>query len=330
MATIKDVASKAGVAVSTVSRVINSSGYVGEETKKRVLNAMKELRFRPSHIARGLVSGKTYTIGLIIPDIANPFFPEIARGVEDEAIKNNFNVILCNSDWKIDREKMYLSLLLEKWCDGVIIVGSRSEEIDLLRTLGDLPFVSMDRDISSAGHSVWVDNVLGGYTATKHLYSMGYRHVIHISGPLNAPSAVARRKGYELAVKEFALQSPVVVESDYRKSGGFTAVMSILDDSSKERFDAVFAGNDLMAIGVLHAANDRGICIGEELGVIGYDGIPESEDTFPSLTTMFQPGYEMGRRACELLLSEIATPSSRLIKEVFKAELKIRKSTKRS
>jgi LacI family transcriptional regulator len=326
MATIKDVARTAGVSVSTVSRVINNSGYVGTDTRKKVLEAMEHLGFRPSNVARGLVSGKTYTIGLIIPDISNPFFPDIARGVEDEAIENHYNVILCNSDWKVERERMYLSLLQQKWCEGVILVGSRSEETDLMETLRDIPFVSIDREMTTA-HSVWVDNVIGAYTATKHLYEAGYRRVVHISGPSNARSAMARLEGYTRAVKEFGLHDPEVIESDYRTKGGFDAMTNILATREPDRPDAVFAGNDLMAIGVLQACEKFGLLVGEEIGVIGFDGIAASGYTSPSLSTVLQPGYEMGRRACQLLLDEIARHSRRPIKEVFNFELIVRDST---
>lgn len=329
MATIKDVARVAGVSVSTVSRVINESGYVSADKRKSVLSAMDILSFRPSNIARGLVSGKTYTIGLVIPDISNPFFPDIARGVEDAAIDNNYNVILCNSDWKEERENMYISLLIEKRCEGVILVGSRSSESNLLKVIGNMPFVSVDREINHAGHSVWVDNELGAYTATKHLYEMGYKRVLHISGPPSVRTAKARLSGYKQVVSEFGYHEPEIVESDFRTSGGYEAALRILDQQESLRPDAIFAGNDLMAIGVLQACEKVGIKCGTELGVVGFDGIGASAYTSPSLSTIFQPGYEMGRRACQLLLEEIIHPSQRRIKEVFNFELLVRASTQR-
>lgn len=329
MATIKDVAREAGVSVSTVSRVINDNGYVSDDKRKNVLNAMDILGFRPSNIARGLVSGKTYTLGLVIPDISNPFFPDIARGVEDEAIENNYNLILCNSDWKIEREDMYISLLIEKRCEGVVLVGSRSLESDLLKIIGKMPFVSVDREMVQAGHSVWVDNELGAYTATKHLYEMGYRRVVHISGPTSARTAKARLAGYMQAVEEFGHHEPQIVESDFRRSGGYEAAWKILEQEDSLRPDAIFAANDLMAIGVLQACEKLGIKCGTDLGVVGYDGIGSGAYTSPTLTTIFQPGYEMGRRACQLLLEEIVNPSKRRIKEVFNFELLVRSSTQR-
>jgi LacI family transcriptional regulator len=329
MATIKDVARIAGVSVSTVSRVINDNGYVSADKRQKVMNAMDILGFRPSNIARGLVSGKTYTIGLVIPDISNPFFPDIARGVEDEAIANNYNLILCNSDWKVEREHMYLSLLLEKRCEGVVLVGTRSLESDLLKVIGKMPFVSVDREMIQAGHSVWVDNEFGAYTATKHLYEVGYKRVVHISGPLSVSTAQARLAGYKQAVGEFGYHEPQIVESDFRTKGGHEAALRILEQQDNLRPDAIFAGNDLMAIGVLQACEKIGIKSGTELGVVGFDGIGAGAYTSPSLTTIFQPGYEMGRRACQLLLEEISNPSRRRIKEVFNFELLVRSSTQR-
>jgi LacI family transcriptional regulator len=267
---------------------------------------------------------------LVIPDISNPFFPDIARGVEDEAIENNYNLILCNSDWKVEREQMYLSLLIEKRCEGVVLVGSRSNEDDLLKELTRMPFVSVDREMFKAGHSVWVDNELGAYTATKHLYEVGYTSIVHISGPQNAKTAVARKEGYERAVHEYRMHEPLIIESNYRTSGGYEATMQLFTSYAPSSTNSIFAGNDLMAIGVLQACEKLGISCGAEVGVVGFDGIGATAYTTPTLSTVYQPGYEMGRRACQLLLDEICNPSRRRIKEVFDFELMVRSSSKRS
>lgn len=329
MATIKDVANQAGVGTTTVSRVINNSGYVGIDTRKKIEDAMKHLGYRPSNIARGLVSKKTYTLGLIIPDITNPFFPDIARGVEDEAIENGFNLILCNSDWQEEREKMYLSLLHGKWCEGVILVGSRCEEKTLRQHIESIPFVSIDREMKSGGHSVWVDNLNGAFDAVNHLYEVGYRKVAFIGGAKNSRSALERLAGYKKAVSEYGSHSPTVLESDYRINGGYDSMMEFLQLPQEERPDAIFAANDLMGIGAMRALAEKDIQVGKEIGVIGFDGIASTLHTSPTLSTIVQPAYEMGRRACQLLLQEIKHPSKRLIKEVFLHKLVARDSTKK-
>lgn len=326
--TIKDVAKFAGVGVATVSRVINQSGYVGVETRERVLRAMRELSFNPSSIARGLVSGKTATIGLLIPDVANPFFSDIARGTEDAAIAEGYSVLLCNSDWQPEREKMYLNLLRGKWVDGVIIVGSRSTEDVLDKALDRLPFALVDRKRSgTSGISVWVDNEKGAEMATRHLIEMGCRSLAHISGPSKSPSAIARLKGFQTAVRIAGLKNTSVIRGDFRHQGGYNAALSLL--KSSRRPDGIFSANDLMAVGVVQAAAHMGIRVPDDLKVVGYDNIPLAEYVSPSITTIEQPAYEMGRVAFQMLHPQLTNgvqPQSSTDRE-FEPRLIRRRST---
>jgi LacI family transcriptional regulator len=316
----------AGVSVSTVSRVINESGYVGAATRAKVEEAMKELGFSPNGVARGLVSGKTGSIGLLIPDVSNPFFSDIARGAEDAAIAEGFTVILCNSDWKIERERMYLDILHGKWVEGVIVAGSRSPEDVLLDSIGDMPFSLVDRQPSHVGASVWMDNERGAVVAVSHLLEMGCHSLAYITGPEHSPSAHARHMGFNQAVKSAPSISRVrVVRGDFRYDGGFKAGLQLL--SGGELPDGIFAANDLMAIGVIQAAQSLGIRIPQDIAVIGYDNISMSTYIAPKLTTINQPGYEMGKAAFTMLHQRLQRGKTSLKAIEFEPKLILREST---
>lgn len=303
MVTIRDVARRVGVSVSTVSRVLNDTSYVSPETRKLVLEATEDLQFAPSQIARGFSTKKTATIGLIIPDVTNPFFSDIARGTEDVAIEADFATILCNSDWKSEREFMYLNLLHGRWVDGVIVVGSRSEPAALEEAIGRTPYVLVERLHTQTAHTVWTDNRRGGALATQHLLDRRCRTVVHVSGPPDSPSAAERRLGFMDVMRRAGVSSYDVIQGDYRYQSGV--------DIGRQLFaghgipDGIFAANDMMAIGILHAATLAGIRVPEDTAVIGYDNITPAEYAAPPLTTIDQPAYEMGREAMGLLLARL-------------------------
>jgi LacI family transcriptional regulator len=321
MTTIKDVARLAGVSVSTVSRVINENGYVGEKSKKQILSAMQELNFSPSSIARGLVSGKTSTIGLLVPDVSNPFFAEVARGTEDAAIESGFMVILCNSDWNLNREKMYVQVLKGKSVEGIIFVGNRTAENNLIRAVDPLPFVFVDRKVSEDENYIWIDHERGGALATEKLISIGCKKVVHISGPKNSTSAKARLNGFIKVVREHEFGDSQIIGGNFRFTGGYEAAKELLSLDNPP--DGIFAGNDMMAFGVIQAANEMGIRIPEDVSIIGYDDIEMAKCASPALTTIRQPAYEMGRAAFSLLKGHFIST-----KIEFEAKLIERKSTR--
>lgn len=311
MVTIKDVAKFAGVSVSTVSRVLNDSGYVDKTTEEKVVAAIRQLNYKPNQVARGLVSKKTKTLGLVLPDITNPFFPELARGAEDEASKYGYNIMLCNSDWDIDKEKMYLNILQEKCVDGIILVGSRLNDSFLGNLINSLetPVVLLDRSSQLDIHSISSNNVLGAYQATKHLIEQGYHTIAHISGPQLSPSAQQRLKGYRLALEEYSItyDDVLVTEGNYRISGGNVAMKRLLRLAAVP--DAVFCANDLMAIGALEVLQEESIRVPEQVALVGYDGISLSKYVYPKLTTVIQPTYQMGTTAVQLILESIISGS---------------------
>lgn len=331
MATIKDVAKLAGVSVSTVSRVLNTSGYVERVTEERVMAAIKQLNYKPSQIARGLVSKKTKTFGLVLPDITNPFFPELARGAEDEARRHGYNIMLCNSDGDVEKEKMYLGVLQEKCVDGIILVGSRLKEETLGRMLAELaiPAVLLDRTCHLDIHSISTNNILGSYLATKHLIDQGYKSIAHISGPQLSPSGQQRLAGYQKALKEHGLPYDVVLvtEGDYRITGGAVAMQRLLRLSCIPA--AVFCANDLMAIGALEVLQEAGVKVPEEVALVGYDGIHLSKYVYPKLTTVIQPTYQMGITAVQLIFETLLNENKTFKHIEFDPVLEVRESSLR-
>lgn len=329
MITIRDVARVAGVAVSTVSRVINQSGYVAKDTEARVKVAMQQLNFQPSGIARGLISRKTGSIGLLVPDVANPFFSDITRGAEDAAIAEGFSLFLCNSDWQLDRERMYLDILRRRWVDGVIVAGTRSSESDLLECIGSLPFVVVDRKATQMGSSVWSNNEVGALLATEHLIATGCQKIVHIAGPEQSPSATARKTGFLRAMSQRLSQSTLqslLFPGDFRYEGGYHTALSLLNCSAPP--DGIFAANDLMAIGVIQAAESLGLHIPQDLAVVGYDNIAMSSYVSPRLTTIDQPGYKMGQAGFEILLQIMQSKTQNLTDQEFEPTLIVRESTR--
>lgn len=328
VATIKDVAQRVGVSVSTVSRVLNHSSYVSPETEQLVLKAIEDLHFAPSQIARGFVNKKTSTIGLIIPDVSNPFFSDVARGVEDFAIEDGFATILCNSDWRSERESMYLDLLRGHWVEGVIVAGSRNSAEGLTRAIGAVPYVLVERLLVGSGAAVWTDNRRGGALATRHLADVGCRSFAHISGPPDSPSATERRKGFMDVMRSASVASYEIFEGDYRFQSGLEIGQQIF--ARGQIPDGIFAANDLMAIGVMQAAAQAGVRIPAQVAVVGYDNIATADYTSPSLTTIDQPGYEMGRVAFSILLNQLRHAGVGADEQIeFKPRLIARDSTRR-
>ncbi|MFU0789169.1 LacI family DNA-binding transcriptional regulator [Virgibacillus proomii] len=325
MATIRDVAKLANVSTATVSRVLNNQGYVNNETRKRVNDAIKQLNYRPNDVARSLFKGRSKMIALFVPDIKNPFFPELARAVEDVTNKHNYTFVLCNTDDNLDKEITYLNGLQQKSVDGLIMVSSTISQEDIKNI--SVPIISLDRKFSSEVSSVTVNNRKGAEIATRYLKSIGCKRIAHICGPQSASNSMDRLKGYLDVVKhESWFLSSYVVSGDYRFQQSFEITREML--TQHPEIDGIFVGNDLMAVGVLKATKSLKIKVPEELSIIGFDGISIGETTTPTLTTMQQPIYKLGVRAAQILLDHINNPNHDIIQEEWDVTLIKRDSTK--
>lgn len=306
MATIRDVAKLAEVSVSTVSRVLNKNGYVNKETEQKVLQAIELLQYEPSAVARGLAGKKTRTMALILPDITNPFFPELARAVEDVARTYGYTVILCNSDDQGEKEKSYIEVLKKKYIDGILFASNTIGEDDLKRLKAkDIPLVVLDRAPSHLACSVVCsNNVEGAKMAVQHLLQMGCRKVGHIYGPQDLITAKERLIGYEDTVRNFEWYTPsLMVPGFFHMDGGQQAVTGLLDRHPD--VDGIFVGNDLMAVGVLKGLHRMGIRVPDQVALCGFDGISITRMTEPELSTIAQPIYDMGALATRILIKKI-------------------------
>lgn len=309
MATIKDVAALAGISYTTVSHVLNKSRPVSEPVRLKVEAAIAELDYVPSAVARSLKARSTATIGLLVPNSVNPYFAELARGIEDGCERNGYCVILCNSDDNPKKQRSYLRVLLEKRIDG-LIVASVGEDSDLQGSLARVrtPMVIVDRAVEGVeADLVRIDHELGAYLATRHLLELGHRDIAYIGGPASTSVAQLRQAGFQRALSEaqIAVTDEWIVSSDFTSLGGYAAAAQLLDG---RRPTAIFAANDMIGIGVLRAAAERNINVPGELSVIGFDDIQLSRYVFPALTTVGQSIRELGESAAALLLSRIAKP----------------------
>lgn len=325
--TIYQVAERANVSIATVSKVINNTGRIGKETKKRVLNAMEELNYYPSLVATALTGKKTDTIGLLIPDISNPFFAEIARHIEDRAHDQGLSVIMCSTDYNEDKEKKYIQLLLRKQVDGFIL-SSGFRNKDLLNKLSkDKIPVAMIADYNPmiSVHGVSIDDYKGGYIAASHLLSLGHKNTGLIGE--NVRSSNLRIYGYRDAFQEYGVtvNEENILLTDASVANGRKCAEELL--SKKEIPTAIFAVNDLIAIGVFQVAQERGLAIPADLAIIGFDNTILSKTTVPQLTTVAQPMEKMGKKIVDLLMYEITNPTEKNEQLLYSPELIIRGST---
>lgn len=334
MVTIIDVAKKAGVSPSTVSRVLNGNTAVRDSTRQKVLETVKILDYRPNFLAQGLKEGKTKTIGLIIPNIRNPIFPMVVRGVEDAAKKQGYTVILCNTDEDFETEKEYIQKLRKRWVDGLIIAPA-AKEVQHIEELQEeeFPMVLVIRNIDIPVNAVIIDNFQAAYEAVSFLIKTGYKRIAIIKGNQQLALYKERFNGYKQALIDAGL--PVVDElitgddsdSIQWSLDGYNAINALL--TQEIQFDAVFATTDLRAIGAIRAIKDHNLRVPEDISVIGFDNLEFSSLIDPPLSTVSQPFYDMGARAVNKILQFIdseVVPAPMV--EIMSSELIIRKSTK--
>ncbi|MFW5889585.1 MAG: LacI family DNA-binding transcriptional regulator [Bacillota bacterium] len=305
--TISDIAKKANVSTATVSRVLNNKSDVSDKTRKKIKNIIEKMDYNPSIIARGLSLNKTHTIGLIIPNITNPYFPEIAKGIENKAEKEGYSVVLYNTDNDYEKEMKILRIMQQKQVDG-LIVSLTEKTKDYINKLfsKDFPIVQIDRKVIGLKcPSVITDNFFSGYKATKYLIEHGHRRIAHIVGLPDIQNSIDRLNGYKKALKDYniELNNEYIVQGDQTIESGYKKGKRLI--KLKSAPTAIFSANDLMVIGVYKAAKELSINIPSDLSIVGHDNINISSIVNPSITTMNQPKYKMGEKAAELLIEQL-------------------------
>ncbi|QJX81308.1 LacI family DNA-binding transcriptional regulator [Priestia megaterium] len=324
--TIYDVAEKAGVSISTVSKVLNNQP-VGKKSKQKVLKIMQELNYKPSVVASALTGKRTSTIGFLLPDIANPIVAEMARRVEDRAHEYGFNVVVCSTDLKLEKEERYVSLLRQKRVDGFILAGGfRNREIALELVKDNIPVILLSESQPySSLTTVTVDNFIGGYELASHLISLGHKKIAVIAE--DNSSSQERIRGYKQALKDNDLDIPeeLIVTSNSSPEHAQLLTTSLLDSFSPPT--AIMSCNDVLAIGTLLGAREKSLKVPEELSITGFDNTLLSKSCDPPLTTVEVPVQNMCSQAVDLLIEEIKGKTIEKQKILMLPKLIIRKST---
>ncbi|MDX5630560.1 MULTISPECIES: ribose operon transcriptional repressor RbsR [unclassified Brenneria] len=331
MTTMKDVARLAGVSTSTVSHVINNDRFVSDAVRDKVMAAVEQLNYAPSALARSLKINQTQTIGMLLTASSNPFYAEVVRGVERSCYERGYSLILCNTEGDSDRMSRSLETLLQKRVDGVLLMCTESHRPlpDMISRYPSIPMVMMDWAPFDVGIDVIKDNsLLGGELATNYLISRGYRKIACIAGPKDKTTAYNRLEGYRQAMQQAGLPIPDGYEifGDFEFETGYRAMQRLL--SLAEKPDAVFAGNDAMAVGVYHALYQVGLSVPQDMAVIGYDDIELARFMSPPLTTIHQPKDELGELAVDALLYRLEHPDTEPNVLMLTPELIVRNSVK--
>ncbi|MEM7127885.1 MAG: LacI family DNA-binding transcriptional regulator [Chloroflexota bacterium] len=333
MATIKEVAERAGVAPITVSRVVNNSGYVSKATRERVEAAAAELEYVPNMLARSLRFNRTDTLALILTDITNPFWTTVARGAEDASSNHGFNLILCNTDEQDTKQEQYVTVLLRKRVDGFLYVPTNRSP-DLLKTIQaqKIPVVVLDRVIEGvAVDAVRAASEQGAYEAVKHLLELGHRDIAALTGPIQVTSATERISGYRRALREWQLteHDERIIYGEFTVESGYAMAHQLLAANIDQRPTAFFAANNFIAIGALKALEENRLHVPKDLSIASFDDLP-AWSVAPFLTASIQPAYELGYQATELLIKRIQHPATDGYQEiVLPTELVIRDSCQR-
>jgi LacI family transcriptional regulator len=327
-ASIYDVARESGVSVFTVSEVVNKKSHVSKKLRDRVEKTIRKLNYRPNLIARSLAKQKTHTIGMIVPDIANPFFPMVVRGAEDAAQKHGYNLLLCNSDDSLEKEERAIELLLSKRVDGILLTKAVGDFRAPLRQMikeVKIPFVLVMRTYPKlTADAVITDDYQGAYDAVCHLARAGRRRIGLISGPLKVSNAVARWQGFHDSLKAMGLlfEKELIVEGDYRIESGYRAGHALLS----HRPDGIYVANHLMTVGLLKAAEEMGLGCPDDFGLVSFDDYPWLGIFRPRLTTVELPKHQLGSEAAELLIKRISGDRSKTVLRKLQPELRIRES----
>jgi DNA-binding LacI/PurR family transcriptional regulator len=328
-ATIKDVAKEAGVSVMTVSRVINHKDYIADKTRVKVEKALKKLNYMPNMNARNLVTNKTDFLGIVVPDISNPFFGDLVKAAEKIAKERGYSIILGDSDGDPEAENGYIEAFRSRMCDAIILVAPRIDDQKIRELSKAIPLVLVDRMISDDDIiQVYLDNAEGAYSAVTHLINLGHTRIGFIMGPENVPNTYRRKVGYVKALADhgIAVDEQLIVQGDFVTETGERAFSELI--KLPQRPTAVFGSNDLMAFGFVRAANEAGYSVPGDFSVVGFDDVYLSAMMEPGLTTVKYPIIQMGKQAINVLLDSLSTKETVNLRANLKHELIIRRSTR--
>ena len=299
MVNIKDVANIANLSVATISRYLNN-GYVSQKSSERIEQAIRELDYKPSSVARSLSKKQSNMIGLIVPDIKNPYFPELARAVEDTAWSYGYTVVLCNSDEQMEKELLYIERLSQTYVAGLIVTTSLIDPS--IYTTIDTPIVALDRMFDATVPTVASNNRQGAKLGTEYLLTTGARNLLCIRGPQGLKTADDRLLGFLEAIEQQSVQLSIMTTSFDFNIAAEAIEQTLL---MNPQIDGIFASSDTLAIAALHIAHKLGKRVPEELQIVGFDGIALGEMVSPALTTVSQDLYEMGAAAARMLIDQI-------------------------
>ncbi len=331
MASLQEVAQRAKVSIATVSRVLNKSDKVVPETRAIVEQALRELGYRPSRVARRLrmKDGRAHLVGLIIPDIQNPFYAEIARGVEDAAYAAEYALLLCNSDENPEKERFYLDVMLSESVDGIVLPPFDDTDAAVIEMAATgMPVVCVDRSMAKLKTDlVEVDNHRGAFEAVSHLLDKGHKHIGLIEGRSQVSTSRERRRGYldALAERGITVRKELMRAGDFKQESGRILANELL--ALRKPPTALFVCNNLMTVGALATIHQRGLRVPQDVAIVGFDDLPWAEALDPPLTVVRQPAYEVGRQAMELLLKRIMDPDRAPVTVRLLPELVTRSST---
>jgi LacI family transcriptional regulator len=332
MATIKKIAEKADVSIGTVSNVISGNRYVSAELKERVMDAIRELNYHPNHVARSLKVKQTNMLGMVIPDIMNPFFPEVMRGAEDASRERKYLLVTANTDERVEREQNVFSALQSHRMDGFLVaVAPRDGTMAHLQSAAETgtPIVFLDGVPPGTGlDSVTIDNVNGAQDCVRHLIECGHREIAIIAGCLSLETGRARLQGYEQALTEagIPIDTSLILEGDFREESGYRLGKEMM--SRHRRPTALFVSNGVMTLGVLQALDELGMRCPLDIAIATFDDLPLGRAFHPRLTCVAQPAYELGFKGASLLIDRIEgkLPNS-TVQLQLASQLKIREST---
>jgi len=326
--TIYDVARLAGVSTATVSRALNGTGQIAPATRAAIDAAVEQLGYQTNTVARSLVTKSTETIALLLPDITNPFYAALVSGIQQRALETGHTMLLCTTEGDPEREEQYLTLLRAKQVDGVLVDGLVLPPERIARFVREgLPIVCLDRDVDSAAVPlVQVDNRLGARMATEHLLSLGHTRIAHVQGAPDLGISVERVQGYQEALADagISFDPQLLAIGSFTEEGGYEAARSLLETPG---FTAVFAANDLSAIGVINAIVESGRRVPTDVSIVGFDDLRLSRFTTPPLTTIHQPAREIAELATQLLLELASGREVRQLRHLLEPSLVVRSST---